>query len=613
MAKKKKSISDKKKCTLEQENLECGIKIIKSHGFFGHLFFYFEYGINKVRGSNIPYIVMGDGRFFVNDTVLLSPKQWANAMAHKILHHAFGHFDAEKMPGYEHVKEDGTTEKIVQCNERVWNIACDAYINRFLADLKFGESIYEFDFMDKIRTSADELEIYQYLMENGEWKNHEFIMDMQGLDQPHYYSDDDCNYYAKAFANNLIWYVGETVYRAGGHEEGVLTNEAEDAAEWFINCYPLLGSLAASFKIIYDAKICIEEEIQIAAVDANAGKIYVNPSAGLTYEELKFVLAHEYLHAGLQHRERCQGRNLYLWNVACDFVINAWLVEMKIGCMPSLGLLYDEKLNGMSAEEIYDLLLPDGKKISKWNTFRGYGMGDIVGEGEKNGYGSGINLDDFFKSALAQGLEFHQGTGRGTLPVGLIEEIRALAVPPVPWDVALARWIQEFFPLPEKKRSYARVSRRQGSTPDIPRPKYIENEEYRNSRTFGVIIDTSSSMSSKMIGLALGAIASYAVARGVAHVRVIFCDACAYDAGYMSPEEIAGNVKVEGRGGTIIQSGIDLLESVKDFPKDGPILIITDGEIENNLRIYRKHAFLIPKGKNLPFKARGEVFRFEET
>ena len=267
----------------------------------------------------------------------------------------------------------------------------------------------------------------------------------------------------------------------------------------------------------------------------------------------------------------------------------------------------------MSAEEIYDLLLPDGKKISKWNTFRGYGMGDIVGEGEKAGYGSGINLDDFFKSALAQGLEFHQGTGRDTLPAGLIEEIRALAVPPVPWDVALARWIQEFFPLPEKKRSYARVSRRQGSTPDIPRPSYIENEEYRNSRTFGVIIDTSSSMSSKMIGLALGAIASYAVARGVARVRVIFCDACAYDAGYMSPEEIAGNVKVEGRGGTVIQSGIDLLESVKDFPKDGPILIITDGEIENNLRVHRKHAFLIPKGKNLPFKAKGEVFRFEET
>ena len=128
------------------------------------------------------------------------------------------------------------------------------------------------------------------------------------------------------------------------------------------------------------------------------------------------------------------------------------------------------------------------------------------------------------------------------------------------------------------------------------------------SRTFGVVIDTSGSMSSAQIGLALGAIASYAVSKDVPFVRIIFCDAQATDAGYLAPEEIAGRVEITGRGGTILQPGIDALEKAKDFPVTGPILVITDGYIEDNLKIKREHAFLIPNGNKLPFRANGKVF-----
>ena len=65
---------------------------------------------------------------------------------------------------------------------------------------------------------------------------------------------------------------------------------------------------------------------------------------------------------------------------------------------------------------------------------------------------------------------------------------------------------------------------------------------------------------------------------------------------YLAPEDIAGRVKVTGRGGTILQPGVDCLEQANDFPKDGPILIITDGEIENDLKVRREHAFLLPRG-----------------
>ena len=89
---------------------------------------------------------------------------------------------------------------------------------------------------------------------------------------------------------------------------------------------------------------------------------------------------------------------------------------------------------------------------------------------------------------------------------------------------------------------------------------------------------------------------------------MVFCDAEAYDAGYMAPEDIAGTIEVKGRGGTVLQPGIDLLQEAEDFPKDGPILIITDGEIESKLHISREHAFLLPVKSRLPFKTKGKVF-----
>jgi predicted metal-dependent peptidase len=131
-----------------------------------------------------------------------------------------------------------------------------------------------------------------------------------------------------------------------------------------------------------------------------------------------------------------------------------------------------------------------------------------------------------------------------------------------------------------------------------------------HNRTYGVVLDTSGSMDRSLLAKALGAIASYSISRQVPAVRVVFCDAAPYDQGYMPAEEIAGQVKVRGRGGTVLQPAINLLEGAEDFPKEGPILIITDGYCER-LRISRKHAFLIPKSNQLPFLPRGQVFRME--
>lgn len=209
---------------------------------------------------------------------------------------------------------------------------------------------------------------------------------------------------------------------------------------------------------------------------------------------------------------------------------------------------------------------------------------------------------------LAQGLDLHDRQERGLLPAGLVEEIRALSHPPLPWDARLARWFDEFVPRPEPLRSFARPSRRQASTPDIPRAgRWYPPEEIARC-TFGVVLDTSGSMSRTLLGKALGAIASYAQSRDVPAARVVFCDAAPHDAGYLAVTEIAGRVRVRGRGGTELQPGVDLVERADDFPRGAPVLVITDGWCDV-LRVRREHAYLIPQGATLPFTPRGPVFR----
>ncbi len=292
-------------------------------------------------------------------------------------------------------------------------------------------------------------------------------------------------------------------------------------------------------------------------------EIYISPGAGLSEAECRFVMAHELLHVSLRHSRRCGGRDPYFWNIACDFVINGWLTEMRIGAPPRIGMLYDPELRGLSAESVCDRVVTDLRRFRRLGTFRGTGLGDILESPTPDWWASqtGTDLDAFYRSCLSQGLLYHHDSGRGLLPAGLVEEIRALIQPPIPWDVELARWLDDHFPPVEQRRTYARPSRRQSSTPEIARPRYYPEPIARDARTFGVMLDTSGSMDRYLLGEALGAIASYCESRDVFSARVVFCDAHAYDAGYLRPEEIAGQVAVRGRGGTILQLGIDLLES----------------------------------------------------
>ncbi|MEI6045487.1 MAG: peptidase, partial [Chloroflexota bacterium] len=273
-------------------------------------------------------------------------EEWGYVLAHCLLHLGFGHF--------ENQHRDKSEE---------WNAACDIYIAQFLKELKLGQPPQELQFSEELLQwrAVNEERLYlrfcnegipEKLLPCGVAGKDENDMQFEPLPPPpnpkKRYNPrppidwQACLGYGLAAAVESAVETATQLQTTQGKPRA--NGPAHRARAWFINHYPLLAALAASFEIVDDSLVCTRLGIGLGAVAPEAGEIYINPLGGLDEEQIRFVLAHELLHVGLGHHQRRQGRDPFLWNVACDFVINAWLVEMGVGELPNRGLLYDPEL-----------------------------------------------------------------------------------------------------------------------------------------------------------------------------------------------------------------------------------------------------------------------------
>ncbi|NNN36826.1 hypothetical protein HLK59_42050, partial [Streptomyces sp. S3(2020)] len=388
--------------------------------------------------------VDSDGDLHIHPARIAEPAHWAWSLAHAVLHLGFGHVPAAKG---ERTRPD-RYDLAARC----------VAVNRFLLGFTVGRTP---EGLPASYPDGDEEGLAARWRRDGLPTAYErcgtagaepdqVLLPWHGWSQP---PDHQL-----AFATALTRTVSAAMDMAGGRRDS-LDGEAlrkrpwQNALDWFVSSYPLLGAIAAGIKLVADAELARAHGISVAAVNPEAGEIYLNPLRRFDDEEWRFILGHELLHAALRHGDRCGTRDPYLFNVACDYVINGWLDEMQVGTMPE-GLLHDPRLAGLSAEEVYDRLAGDPRRTRRLATLRGKGVGDVLGAplGPPGEY---VDLDEFYRRGLCQGLDLHERQERGFLPGGLVEEIRALSHPPLPWDARLARWFDEFVPRPEPVRSYA--------------------------------------------------------------------------------------------------------------------------------------------------------------
>ncbi|HEY4389182.1 MAG TPA: hypothetical protein VGN34_32450, partial [Ktedonobacteraceae bacterium] len=319
-------------------------------------------------------VVCANGEIHVNEERLASPAEWCYVFAHCLLHLGFGHFAVQKY------------------QQKEWNAACDCFVAQFLAELRLGKPPSELDgLLPALQragnfTLRSEEELFSAFCERGVPESlfptgtaGRTAIDMIYLSEQKLRQGAPVRW-QDYLAHGLEAAVKEAVDIAGGviphpsRAHTTLLTDAQRARSWFIANYPLLGALAASFTIIEDPLVCHRLEISVAAINMERKEIYINPRAGLTSAELRFVMAHELLHAGLRHDVRCGPRDFYLWNVACDYVVNSWLLEMGVGSLPRIGALYDPSLKGESAEAIYDRIAGDLRRYRKLSTLRGQSL-----------------------------------------------------------------------------------------------------------------------------------------------------------------------------------------------------------------------------------------------
>jgi predicted metal-dependent peptidase len=114
--------------------------------------------------------------------------------------------------------------------------------------------------------------------------------------------------------------------------------------------HPFLATLALRLRRVADPTT--------PSAWTNGVHLAVNPGwfAQLGDEQRLSLIAHECYHVALGHHLRRGGRDMRRWNRACDYAVNALLVDDGFTLFPDA--LYDPAFGDASAEAIYNQLAP---------------------------------------------------------------------------------------------------------------------------------------------------------------------------------------------------------------------------------------------------------------
>lgn len=206
------------------------------------------------------------------------------------------------------------------------------------------------------------------------------------------------------------------------------------------------GNLATRMKLIN-----ADEWLSTAATDGR--HFYYNSDFVLKLppRQLEFLVGHEVLHAVYDHVARGKGHHRKISNIAADYVVNADLIDQRIGERISIvPILYEPKYRGMSYEEVYDDLMKNAKVINIEDLEKmlldEHLDGDGSGEEDKDGKGR-PKLSDEEKQQIRDEireavLQAAQQAGAGNLPKGVARMIKELTEPVIDWRELLQQQIE---------------------------------------------------------------------------------------------------------------------------------------------------------------------------
>lgn len=330
-------------------------------------------------------------------------------------------------------------------------------------------------------------------------------------------------------------------------------------------------------------------------------------------DEITYLYAHTLLHIVLKHPYRQKTRDKYIWNQACDVVINNILSTFEnVGIRPADEIL-DLALNDKCVEEVYEILYKKKEELSKT-------IPDEKGKIESNAYDkSKLDLDEVLTKSEKTNQEKLDGIiiqalslakKSSNLYEGMSVEIDTLIKPEIDLhDVLKEYLISSFF---EKQISYERPNKR-----FIDRGIYMPGTKKLNDNlNIFVALDSSSSVSLDEYKKFLGIISEIAESFYEYKIDILPFDLkvrSEYIISFDSFNPLSSKELLipKSNGGTSFDELLRYLKKSSEIRNDSLLIALTDGDFEMSESLLCNTLFIISNKKNLrKFEQHGRVIQF---
>jgi predicted metal-dependent peptidase len=303
-------------------------------------------------------------------------------------------------------------------------------------------------------------------------------------------------------------------------------------------------------------------------------------------KEIEFLFGHEVLHCVYDHFGRRGSRDPQLFNIANDYCVNADLKKHSVGeFITSVPCLYDRKYEGMSSEEIYDILYENADKINVSDLIQqlldehldGDGDGDSKdGDGkDSEGKGSGRpKLSESEKQAIRDEIKeavlaAAQTAGAGNLPAGVKRIVQELTEPKMNWRELLRMQLESTI---KSDYTWMRTSRK-GWHMDAIMP----GMQLEPMIDIAVAIDTSGSIGEAMLKDFLSEIQGIMDSFPAYRIHVFCFDTDVHNPAVYTSDNLDSISEYEpgGGGGTDFDAIYNYLKAEEIEPKR--LVVFTDG------------------------------------
>jgi predicted metal-dependent peptidase len=338
------------------------------------------------------------------------------------------------------------------------------------------------------------------------------------------------------------------------------------------------GNLATRLKLVNADEWC-----GTAATDGR--NFYYNSRfiKMLRPKEVEFLFGHEVLHCVYDHFGRRGNRDPQLFNIANDFAVNADLIKHRVGeKITTVPCLHDPKYDGLSSEEIYDLLYEKAEKINMSDLLDKLIDEHLDGEGDADGDGEGDNegkgrpklseadrqaIRDEIKEAMLAAAATTDGAGN--IPAGVKRLIQELTEPKMNWRELLRMQLESTI---KSDYTWMRASRK-GWHMDAVMP----GMKLDPMIDIAVALDASGSISESMLKDFLGEVQGIMDSFPAYRIHVVTFDTEAYNPAQYNSENLDDicDYEVKGGGGTDFDCVFNYLKENEIEPKR--LVMFTDG------------------------------------